>query len=106
MGMGMGMGMGGNTINIRNTTINVYRGSRYVNVGGYRRLIPAIAVLPVAIATVAIAGSTYYADSYVTVAAVPNVCTGTTEEGCILQVTDVPLDDGTTTPVCMQYCPQ
>ncbi len=51
--------------------MNVYRGGRYVNVGGYRRYIPAIAVLPVAIATVAVAGTTFYADSYVSGAAVP-----------------------------------
>ena len=114
-GMGPGMGdmmggmmggMGGNTININNTNVNVYRGGRYVNVGGFRRYIPAIAVLPVAIATYAVAGTTYYADSYVSVAAVPATCTGTTEDGCILRVTDVPLDDGSTSPVCMQYCPQ
>ena len=102
----MGMGMGNTTININNTNVNVFRGQRYVNVGGYRRSIVAIAALPIAIAAVSIAGAEYYADSYVSLAAVPAVCTGSTDEGCMLQVTDVPLDDGSTTPVCMQYCPQ
>jgi hypothetical protein len=104
-GGGGGMRGGSGVVVIGGRSVTVVSGPRFVNWGGRPRRIVAVSALPVAVATVAIAGTTYYAAGYPAVAATPNACTGVTAEGCQLQIKDVPMDGGGNAKVCVQYCP-
>jgi hypothetical protein len=105
MGMGGGGGGGAGRIRWRGRSVVIVRGPRFIRWGGRTRRIIAISALPVAVGVVTIAGRRYRADGYPALAATPDVCTGVTEEGCQLQIADVPMEDGGTAQVCVQYCP-
>jgi hypothetical protein len=105
MGMGGGGGGGVGRIRWRGRNVTIIRGPRFIRWGGRTRRIIAISALPVAVGVITIAGRRYRADGYPALAATPDVCTGVTEEGCELQIADVPMEDGGTAQVCVQYCP-
>jgi hypothetical protein len=78
----------------------------FVNRGVYRRNYGGRFVTFVGIGAVAaiLVGATYYRP-YGYVEIEPPACTGVTEEGCELRLTDVPTEEGEVVPQCVQFCP-
>lgn len=77
----------------------IIRGPRIIYRGTLiRRLVPITAL-----AAVTFAGQPFYANGYV--AAPQPICSGRTEEGCMLSWQNVPTEEGDTEPQCVQYCP-
>jgi hypothetical protein len=87
-------------VTVGNRFFPIVRGPRYVWWGGYRRAFVPLAVLGI----VAIGGSYWYPDGYVSVA--QPYCTGYTPDGCQLTWRMVDFDGGGAAPQCVQYCPQ
>jgi hypothetical protein len=85
---------------IGNRFYPIVRGPRYVWWGGYRRAFVPLAVLGL----VAIGGSYWYPDGYVSVA--QPYCGGYTPDGCQLTWRMVDFEGGGEAPQCVQYCPQ
>jgi hypothetical protein len=107
-GVGLAPGPGGfphrppafPVVTVGNRLFPIVRGPRYVWWGGYRRAFVPLAVLGI----VAIGGSYWYPDGYVSVA--QPYCTGYTPDGCQLTWRMVDFDGGGQAPQCVQYCPQ
>jgi hypothetical protein len=78
----------------------IFRGPRFLWVGGHRRFFVPIGVLGVAF----IGGSYWYPDGYVSIEG--PACVGFTPDGCQLQWRMVDFEDGGGEPQCVQYCPQ
>jgi len=57
-----------------------------------------------ALAAIVVGG--YYYQPYGLVEVEPPACTGVTDEGCELRMTEVPTEDGEVVPQCVQFCPQ
>ena len=87
-------------VNINNRFWPIFKGPRYMWVGGYRRFFVPVGVLGVAL----IGGSYWYPDGYVSMAG--PACTGLTPDGCQLQWRMVDFQDGGGEPQCVLYCPQ
>jgi Beta/Gamma crystallin len=87
-------------VTVGNRFFPIVRGPRYVWWGGYRRAFIPLAALGI----VAIGGSYWYPDGYVSVA--QPYCTGLTPDGCQLNWRMVDFDGGGGAPQCVQYCPQ
>ncbi|MBO0752069.1 MAG: beta/gamma crystallin family protein [Bradyrhizobiaceae bacterium] len=78
----------------------IFKGSRFMWVGGARRFFVPLTVLGVAV----IGGSYWYPDGYVSIDG--PACTGFTPDGCQLDWRMVDFQDGGAAPQCVQYCPQ
>jgi Beta/Gamma crystallin len=87
-------------VTVGNRFFPIARGPRFVWWGGYRRAFVPLAVLGI----VAIGGSYWYPDGYVSVA--QPYCTGLTPDGCQLTWRMVDFEGGGEAPQCVQYCPQ
>ena len=79
----------------------------YVNRGAYRarhggRIVTFVGVG--ALAAIAVGG--YYYRPYGFVEVEPQACTGVTDDGCELRMTEVPTEDGDAVPQCVTFCPQ
>ena len=91
--------IGGGPVRIGGRNVTIIRTRRFVNWRGHRRYLLPFAGLA-ALTIGAIAYSPY---GYLPVA--QNYCDGFTEDGCQLQWTDVPTEDGDLVPQCVAYCP-
>lgn len=89
----------GGPIRVGGRNVTIIRSRRFVNWHGQRRYLLPFAGLA-ALTIGAIAYSPY---GYLPVA--QNYCDGFTEDGCQLQWTDVPTEDGDVVPQCVTYCP-
>ncbi len=87
-------------VTVGNRFFPIVRGPRFVWWGGYRRAFIPLAALGI----VAIGGSYWYPDGYVSVA--QPYCTGLTPDGCQLNWRMVDFEGGGGAPQCVQYCPQ
>jgi len=78
----------------------------YVNRGVYRRSYGGRFVTFVGIGAVAaiLVGATYYRP-YGYVEVEPPLCSGVTDDGCELRLTEVPTEEGAIVPQCVQFCP-
>jgi hypothetical protein len=91
--------VGGGPIRIGGRRVTIVRGPRYVTWRGHRRSLVPIAVLT----GLTIGAVAYSAYGYLPVE--QNYCDGFTEDGCQLQWTDVPTEEGDVVPQCVTYCP-
>ena len=78
----------------------------FVNRGAYRtryggRIVTFVAIG--AVAAVLVGGRYYQPYGYVEVEA--PACTGLTDDGCELRLTEVPTEEGEPVPQCVQFCP-
>jgi hypothetical protein len=87
-------------VNLHNKFWPVFRGPRFIWVGGHRRFFIPVGLLGVTL----IGGSYWYPDGYVSIAG--PACTGFTPDGCQLHWRMVDFEDGGAEPQCVQYCPQ
>ena len=78
----------------------------FINRGAYRARYGGRIVTFVGIGAVAaiLVGARYY-QPYGYVEVEPPACTGVTDEGCELRLTEVPTEDGDVVPQCVQFCP-
>lgn len=87
-------------IKVGNKVAPLYKGQKYIWIGGYKKLFIPI----VALGVVAIGTSYYYPDAYVALG--QPYCSGITPDGCRLNYQLVALDGGGTAAQCVQYCPR
>ena len=87
-------------VNLHNKFWPIYKGPRFLWVGGVRQFFIPVGVLGVAL----IGGSYWYPDGYVAMEG--PACTGFTPDGCQLHWRMVDFEDGGGEPQCVQYCPQ
>jgi hypothetical protein len=87
-------------VNLHNKFWPILKDSKFMWVGGHRRLFIPVGLLGV----VLIGGSYWYPDGYVSMEG--PTCTGFTADGCQLQYRMVDFEDGGGEPQCVQYCPQ
>jgi Beta/Gamma crystallin len=87
-------------VNLHNKFWPVFRGPRFIWVGGHKRFFVPVGLLGVTL----IGGSYWYPDGYVSIEG--PACTGFTPDGCQLHWRTVDFEDGGAEPQCVQYCPQ
>jgi hypothetical protein len=89
----------GNVTSIRGRRWTTFTGRRIWWNGGWRNLIGISLLTGWAIGDVF-----YYPEGYVAYS--QPLCTGYTDDGCVLRWQDVATDDGSTIPQCVQACPK
>jgi hypothetical protein len=87
-------------INFKNKFFPIFKGPKFIWVGGYKKFFVPVGILGVAL----IGGSYWYPDGYVAMDG-PS-CTGFTPDECQLHWRMVDFADGGGEPQCVQYCPQ
>jgi hypothetical protein len=80
------------------------RRSLQITYGTRQRDLADVKDLPGSIGSRDIAGERMFADAYVDVPPQTNTCRGSTPEGGVLRIVDVPLRGGGTAAACIQYC--
>ena len=87
------------------TSVQLTRGSLSLTNGSRQRQMVRINDLPASLGSRDISGTRMFADAYVSVPAQANTCRGSTPEGGIIRVVDLPMIGGGTAAACVQFCP-
>ncbi|MCC7346991.1 MAG: hypothetical protein IT538_06290 [Variibacter sp.] len=85
-------------VGFRGQRIGYWREPRTFFYGGRMRRLVALT----AIGTLAVGTAVYYPRGYLALSR--PLCSGRTDEGCELRWRDVPTEDGSVVPQCVQYC--